>query len=260
MAVLQILAVRYAVQPVILVPYALATRRSLTMSPRLFALTLLRTLLHMGAIWMMFTALIYLPLAEAIAIAYVEPFIMMLLGHYLLKEMVGSRRFIACVVGFIGVLLVVQPTFAAVGWPALLPVGVAIAFAFFLIVTRVIAKEADPVSLQAVSGMMACAIFAAAFLLLPSLEWMPVADGQWPLLIAVGIFGTFAHLAMTGAMRFAPAATLAPTQYLEIPFATIIGWVIFSEFPNGLAGLGIAITLASGLYILHREHKAEQTP
>lgn len=260
-AVLQILLVRYGVQPLLLTPLALATGRSLRMSPRLLGLTALRTALHMAAIFMMFTSLRFLPLADAIAIAYVEPFIMLLIGHYILHEMVGTRRFAACVVGFLGVLMVVQPSFAEVGAPALLPMGVAVAFALFLAVTRVIAKEADPVSLQAVSGLMAFAALSVAFIAMPTLNWEPVSGElwsiQWSLLIGIGVLGTAAHLAMTTAMRFAPTTVLAPVGYLEIPFATAIGLALFGDFPNNLAFAGIVITLAAGLYILYRERVAD---
>ena len=73
---------------------------------------------------------------------------LLLLGKYVLGEQVGPRRLIACVVGFIGTLLVIQPSFAQVGAPALLPLIVAVVFALFMLVTRQIAKETDPVALS----------------------------------------------------------------------------------------------------------------
>jgi drug/metabolite transporter (DMT)-like permease len=74
--------------------------------------------------------------------------------------------------------------------------------------------------------------------------------------LGAGLLGTGAHLCITSALRFAPSATLAPMQYLEIPAATLIGWMIFSDLPNGLAAIGIATTVAAGLYIIHRERLA----
>ena len=74
------------------------------------------------------------------------------------------------------------------------------------------------------------------------------------MLLAIGAIGTLAHLLMTWSLRFAPSATLAPMQYLEIPVATIIGYLVFADLPNGLAALGIAITVCAGLYIVVREH------
>jgi drug/metabolite transporter (DMT)-like permease len=75
------------------------------------------------------------------------------------------------------------------------------------------------------------------------------------LLFLMGTVGTIAHLLMTWSLRFAPSATLAPMQYLEIPFATIIGWMIFRDLPNGLAALGIMVTVGAGLYVIWRERR-----
>jgi drug/metabolite transporter (DMT)-like permease len=72
-------------------------------------------------------------------------------------------------------------------------------------------------------------------------------------LVALGITGSLGHLVMSWSLRFAPAATLAPMQYLEIPIAALVGLILFAEFPNGLALVGIAVTIAAGLYIVLRE-------
>ncbi|MFK7837236.1 MAG: DMT family transporter [Sulfitobacter sp.] len=265
----QVVLIRFAVQVVILAPLVWAQRRLWRMQGRVLWLTFLRTLLHILGIAAMFSALSYLPLADAVAIAFVMPFFMLLLGKFVLKEEVGARRLIACMVGFVGTLLVIQPSFVEVGWPALLPVFVAANFSVFMLITRQIAKQTDPIGLQAVSGVMAVAVMvpiivAGSVLGVPPLETVvpdiPIAT----LLMGLGVLGTIAHLLMTWALRYAPSATLAPMQYLEIPFATLIGFIIFSDLPNALASLGIAITVAAGLYIILREranaqHLAAQT-
>lgn len=168
------------------------------------------------------------------------------------------RRMIACLVGFVGTLLVVQPSFVTTGWPALLPIFVAANFSVFMLITRQIAKQTDPIGLQAVSGVMAVGIMIPlfAFASLWDLRLFDVIAptySQWMLLLGLGALGTAAHLLMTWSLRFAPSATLAPMQYLEIPFATLLGLIIFGDLPNPLAGLGIAITMAAGLYIILRE-------
>lgn len=254
----QLILVRFAVQAVILIPLVWIGRRTWKMQGRVLRLTILRTVLHIFGIGAMFSALLYLPLADAIAIAFVMPFLMLLLGKFVLGEEVGARRLLACLVGFVGTLLVVQPSFAEVGWPALLPVVVAVNFAFFMLVTRQIAKETDPIGLQAVSGVIAVLILAPLLHLtgsagIPALEITPVNGVEVALLGAIGILGTLAHLLMTWSLRFAPSATLAPMQYLEIPVATVIGFLVFYDLPNGMAALGICITIASGLYIVLRE-------
>jgi drug/metabolite transporter (DMT)-like permease len=254
----QLLLVRFAIQAVILIPLVWATKRTWRMHGRVLKLTVVRTILHIFGIGMMFTALQYLPLADAVAIAFVMPFIMLLLGKYVLGEEVGSRRLIACIAGFTGTLLVVQPSFVQVGWPALLPLGVAVNFSFFMLITRQIAKETDPIGLQAVSGVMAVGIMLPLLLVTSGMDinvltLIAPSGFEWGLLWAIGILGTLAHLLMTWSLRFAPSATLAPMQYLEIPIATIIGFLVFQDLPNGLAAVGIAIIIGASEYIILRE-------
>ena len=254
----QLVLIRFAVQAVLLVPLVWATNRVWRMTPRVAWLTFVRTVLHILGIGTMVTALKYLPLADAIAIAFVMPFIMLILGKYALHEEVGSRRIIACAVGFAGTLLIVQPSFVEVGWPALLPVAVAFNFALFMLVTRHIAKETDPISLQAVSGVMATVAMLPILLVFQGsaftqLQLVQVSNFDWTLLLSIGVLGTAAHLLMTWSLRYAPSATLAPMQYLEIPFATILGLLVFGELPNPLAAIGIVITVVAGLYVILRE-------
>ena len=240
----QVVLLRFALQALILIPIVWYSGRVWHMRGRVFRLTLLRTLLHMAGIAAMFTALKYLPLADAVAIAFVMPFFMLLLGKLILKEEVGPRRLGASIVN--------------VGWPALLPIVVAVVFSFFMLVTRQIAKETDPISLQAVSGVMAVVMILPLLALGAMTEFAPLQIIQpdafdWTLLLGIGVLGTIAHLLMTWSLRFAPSATLAPMQYLEIPFATLLGLLIFSDLPNPLAGLGILISVSAGLYVIMRE-------
>jgi drug/metabolite transporter (DMT)-like permease len=262
----QLVALRFAIQALVLVPVTLVGGRAWRLAPSLLAWVALRTLLHIAGIATMFTAFLYLPLADAIAIAFVMPFMMLLLGHYVLGEEVGMRRMIACAVGFAGTLLVIQPSFQEVGWPALLPMGVAVNFALFMLVTRKIAKETDPIGLQAVSGVIALALMAPILFLVPDtvapiLAWDSLLPSStWTLLVAIGLSGTLAHLLMTWSLRYAPSTTLAPMQYLEIPIATIIGFAVFGDLPNTMASVGILIVMASGLYIVFREQAMSRQP
>ncbi len=256
----QLLLVRFAAQVILLLPFIWWNGTRLHMSKRVLKLTIVRTVLHIIGIGAMFTSLRFLPLADAIAIAFVMPFIMLLLGKTVLGEHVGPRRLAASVVGFAGTLLVIQPSFANVGPPALLPLLVAVVFALFMLVTRQIAKDVDPITLQAISGMMATPFLFGLVLVgftvdMPALKIVAPSGPEWLLLLAIGVLGTCAHLLMTWSLRFAPSATLAPMQYLEIPFATLIGWLIFRDLPNGLAAVGIAITVGAGLYVIYREHR-----
>ncbi|MBN7758917.1 DMT family transporter [Nitratireductor aquimarinus] len=254
----ELLVVRFAAQVVFLLPIVWWSGTRLALPGYVMRLTVLRTALHITGIGAMFMSLRYLPLADAVAIAFVMPFIMLAFGKFFLGEAIGPRRLAACTVGFIGTLLVVQPNLVTVGAPALLPLVVAFAFSGYMLVTRKISRVADPIALQVVSGIYAVIGFAAVAFInlgfdLPQLRMVQPDLRETLLLIASGFFGTFGHLLMTWSLRFAPSATVAPIQYLEIPFATVIGWLIFRDLPNGLAALGIAITIGAGLYIVFRE-------
>lgn len=258
--VAQLVAVRFAAQALLLAPLVLARRRPLPLDRALLSWSALRTLLHIAGIATMFAALRYLPVADAIAIAFVMPFLMLLLGKLFLGEEVGPHRLAACAVGFAGTLLVIRPNFAAVGAPALLPLLMALIFALFMLVTRQISRRIEPVALQFLNGVMASVVLLPLLALATGRGWpglSPVLPGAdtLALLAALGAVGTLAHLLMTWSLRFAPSATLAPMQYLEIPFATLVGWLLFRDLPDGLAALGIGVTLAAGLYIVARERQ-----
>lgn len=251
----QVVLVRFALQAALLIPLVWLTGCMWRMRGQVLWLTVLRTFLHIIGIAAMFVALRHLPLADAIAIVFVMPFFMLLLGHFILGEEVGKRRMIGCLIGFIGTLMVVQPSFAEAGWPALLPVFVALNFSFFMLIGRHIAKETDPIGQQAVSGVIAVVMILPVVALgqvwpAAPLHLITPDAFQWSLLFGIGFFGTLAHLLMTWALRYAPSATLAPLQYIEIPFATALGLLIFQETPNPLATIGIAITMGAGLYII----------
>ncbi|WP_338014135.1 DMT family transporter [Alkalilacustris brevis] len=265
MPVVQIVAARFIAQAVILIPLALLAGRDLRMSAGVLWITLVRTLLHVSALAALFVALIYMPLAETLAIVFVQPFLMILLARGVMGEEVGARRLAACGVGFVGTLLVIQPAFAQAGPIALLPLYVAVAFTAFIMLTRRIARAGDPLVLQAMSGAMALPMVLPVLVLgmaldLPAIA--PVAPGWsgWWLLLLIGGVGTLAHLLMTWALRFAPSATLAPIQYMELPFTVLIGWLMFRDFPDRLALAGIVVIIGSGLYIVFRERRLSLTP
>lgn len=257
----QIMLGRYGMQAALLLPLVRLGAGRLGLTPRVWRLTVVRTLLHVASFSSFVAALRFLPMADAIAIMFVLPFILLLLGRVFLREEVGPHRLAACAVGFLGTLLVVQPSFAEVGAPALLPLLGALLFAVFMLVTRRIARDADPLVLQAASGLVATALLLPLLLLGAVFGWpdvapVPLAPGELLLLAFLGALGTGAHLLMTWSLRFAPSATLAPIQYLEIPFATLIGYLVFGDLPNGVAAVGIAVTIGAGLYVLHRERRA----
>ena len=257
--VVEILFVRF-LMPIALIPFTSIGSRAILTDARLLRLTALRAALHVTATFCFFTSLIYMELADAVAIAFAMPFVLLVIGRVWMDERVGPRRLAACVAGFVGTLLVVQPSFASVGWPALLPLAVAVLFALFMLVTRVLARETDAVALQAVGGLIATPFLAVAMLAgaatgLVAPVWPEGLDAA--LLLAAGTIGIVAHLTMTWSLRFVAASTVAPMQYLEIPFAVLIGWLAFGDWPDGFAALGIVVIVAAGLAVVWLERQAQ---
>jgi len=155
------------------------------------------------------------------------PFIWFMgLSLFYLDEDVGPRRIAACFVGFVGVLFVIQPSFAAFGAVALIPLGTAVAFAFYILVTRGLSQRMHPVALQFHTGLVA-SLFCIPVLFLAQGSGSDLFDPVMPVGIAwlwlfgAGFFATVSHLMMTYALSLAPSATLAPLQYFELPVATL---------------------------------------
>lgn len=262
--VLQILSARFGIQALLLVPIAMLARLAHRPGWRECGLHVVRALLILLATGCFFTALRFMPMANAIAIFFVEPFILTLLGGFLLGEDIGPRRIIACVVGFAGAMLVIKPSFSDLGLVALLPLVTALCFAFYMVLTRLMASRSHPFALQGYTATAAMALIAPLLWafngsgLAPLDPIMPQGLAIWTLL-GVGLVSTISHLFISFALRLAPATTIAPLQYLEIVSATVLGYLVFSDFPDGLTVLGASIIVASGLYVFARERNLGRT-
>lgn len=263
--VAQITAARFAVQAVLMVPIALAMGLALRLPPGTLGLTLLRAVFLIGSTYSFVAAVAVMPIADALAIAFVEPFLLLLAGWALFSERVGPRRIAACAVGFAGAMLVIRPSFAAFGPVALWPLATAAFFAAYMLVTRALSARVHVVAMQAhtaLAGSLICLPILAIGAAIDLPLFAPVAPTGlgWLWLLGVGIAATISHMAITLALRFAPSATLAPLHYLEILGAVALGWAVFGDFPAPLTWAGIAVISASGLYIIHRERLLARAP
>ena len=254
----QIAAVRFIVQCVIMAPFIWIMGLSLRVARRHWLALVSRATLLLFATFCFIAAIRVMPLADALAIVFVAPFIVLLVGKFYLGEDVGPRRVGAALVGFVGVLFVIQPSFAAFGAVALIPLATAITFAFYILVTRGLSRQIHPVTLQFNTGLVT-SLFCIPILILAHGSGSEFFDPVWPtkiawlLLLGVGFFGTLSHLMMTYALSLAPSATLAPLGYFELPVATFFGYLVFNDFPNTLSLIGITIIIGAGLYMIHRE-------
>lgn len=265
-SVTQVTLMRMVVQAALMVPVVWALGQTLRVSAPMARLIGLRALMLMDSTYSFVAALKVMPIADALAIVFVEPFILLALGYLIFGDRVGPRRIAASVVGFGGALLVIQPNFAAFGAVALYPLATAGFFALYMLVTRRIAREVAPEPMQALTALWGTALMLPVVALGAGTGWPALAVGGadwavWGWLVGVGVAATVSHLMITYALRFAPPATLAPLHYLEIVTAVVFGWAFFGDWPNPLSWAGIAVIVASGLYIIARERVlARQAP
>lgn len=258
MPVGQITTARFVVQGALMLPVLWIMGLPWRVSPRVALLVALRAVFLIFSTYSFVSGIAVMPVADALAIAFVEPFILLILGALLFKDEVGPRRIAACAVGFIGALMVIQPSLAAFGPVALWPLGTAFFFAFYMLVTRAMAEMIHPVTMQlhtSLAGMAICVPLLFAFNGSGVAELDPVLPTglNWLWLFGVGFWACLSHMCMTYALKFAPSATLAPLHYSEIIAAVALGYLVFGDFPNLLTWAGIVTISGSGLYIIHRE-------
>ncbi len=199
------------------------------------------------------TALGLMPVAEFTALAFIGPLAMTLLAGPILNERISRLAWAAVVLGFVGVLIVVRPGAGALGWAALLPIGMAFVGANFQIFTRKYAGHDDPVSTIFYTGLVG-AILASVF---APFYWVPIAPEHGYLLITLGVVAAFGHYLVILAFRAAPASTLGSFQYSQLAFAVAGGFIAFGALPDGWAVGGMSIIMAAGLLSVFAQR---QTP
>lgn len=213
-----------------------------------------RGALLVAATLCMFTALRYVPLAEATAINFTAPLLVTALSAPLLGERIGWRRWAAVAVGFVGVLVITRPGQGGLHPAALLVLVTATCFALYQIVTRRLSHTDSAMTMMVYSGLVGAVAMSA---LLP-LAWRPVGAADALKLAAMGLCGLLGHLLLTRALALAPASLLAPMAYLQIVGATVLGVALFDDFPDAVTIVGCAIIVASGLYVFVRERRLTQ--
>lgn len=257
----QVTFARFLVQTALMLPVMWIMGLRLGLAPRALGFTCVRALFLLVSTYAFVSGIEVMPIADALAIVFVEPFILLLLGALIFGDQVGPRRIAACAVGFGGALLVIQPSLAAFGLVALWPLATAFLFAFYMLVTRAMSAWMHPVAMQfhtSWTGLFMClpVMILANGSGIPSLDPVWPEGWNWLWLFGVGFWAAVSHMCMTYALKHAPSATLAPLHYSEIVTAVILGYLIFGDFPNAMTWAGIAVIVASGLYIIHRERIA----
>ncbi|MDP7546337.1 MAG: DMT family transporter [Alphaproteobacteria bacterium] len=212
--------------------------------------TLVRAALGAATSIFVILSFVYLPLATALAIIFLNPIILTAMSVPLLGERVGWRRWIAVLVGFAGVLIMVRPSGDGVPFFYIFPLVTALLASLRDVATRRLRGTDNSTSILFYSMLVAVLAGGAS---------LPILDGHWPglfdwgLFAAAGVLAAIAHLLIIQALLLAPAGTVAPLRYLSLVWAVVIGYGVWGDVPDQWKLAGATLVVGAGLFILHRE-------
>lgn len=251
---LHIVWLRYATSAVFLLAILAWQGRSATLRTRRAGMHLLRGIGLIGSSILFVSSLKYLPIADATATSFVAPLFVTALSIPLLGESVGWRRWLATIIGLVGVVIVVRPGGAGFQLASLLPIVSALSWAFSLIITRLMSGTESPIATVTYSTVFGALLTT---LLLP-LHWTDPTLEIALVGLFIGAVSTAGHWLVIVAFRFAGASLLAPFSYIQLLWATVSGYLLWAALPDLWTYVGAVIIAASGLYTAHRERLRAQ--
>ena len=197
------------------------------------------------------------PLATGITIMFLSPILITVLSIPLLGEKVGIRRWLGVIAGFAGAVIVVQPWkggLDVIGAGVLFLLLAALLNANYQLLTRVVRHDAPLTTLvfTAAAGAIVSSFIVPWF-------WSWPSAYEWMLLVLSGGAGAAGHLCLIRSLRAAPASVVAPFSYSSLIWATVLGYLIWQDWPDVYTWIGAAVIIGSGLYIFHRERVLNRT-
>lgn len=253
--VLQIVWARLSIGAMVALPFALHHSGASGLIPDRPAYHSFRAGFLILATFCFFLSLKFLPIADALAIFFVQPLVVTILSALVLKEIVPRHRWAAVATGFIGTLIIIRPGFVAFNPGSLLALAAGTFLAIYFVMTRHIAGRAPAM----VTTFQTNAVGAAVLSLAMPLVWHSPTASQWLMFAGLGSIATFGHFLIVRAYDHAEASLLAPLAYTEMVVATAVGWYFFADFPDALTFLGVGVLIACALYITLTE-RSRATP
>ena len=258
--VLMVIWFRYVVQVVLTCAWVLPTRGRSVLRTEHPRFQMLRGALLFLCSLLAFYSLKFLPVGEFTAMAMLSPLVLTLMAGWFLQEQVSPLRWLLVAGGFVGTLVIVRPGGHHFGWSVILPLGLVLTNTWFQVLTSKMARSEDPVTMHFYTGWTGALLSS---LVLPFFWQMPGSWAVWMELLLIGVMGTVGHLFLIMAFARAPAATLAPYMYVQIGFAVLGGWLVFSHVPDQWSLLGmLLVTLcgAVGAWLTARESRIVLQP
>lgn len=221
--------------------------------PKLHALRVVLLTLETA---LFYAAVIYLPLADVMSFYMAGPIYVAALSHFMLGERIGWRRWSAILLGFVGVLIILQPsTASASSVGTIYAVLGSLFFALTIVLNRMLRATSD--TTMVTWQMVGTLLFGGALSLF---GWTAPSPAQAGLLLLLGIVACLAHMMITRALKLAPASTLAPLRYTLLLWAAVLGWAFFDDVPGPNVLAGSAVIVFAGLFIVHRQKVVDGVP
>lgn len=199
----------------------------------------------------------YVPLADAVAITFVAPFLVTVMAAVILREPVGYRRWIAVGVGFIGTMIVIRPGLGVIHPASGFLVVAASAFALRQVLSRMLAGDDRTQTTVAYTAIVSWCLLTIP---LPVFWQTPTVGLELVLLIAIAVLAALAETLVIMALRASQAVVVAPVQYSLLIWGTGYGLIVFDQFPDMWTWIGATIIIATGLYTIQREWRATRRP
>ena len=247
--VIQVTWGRYFFHLMIIAPLVLYRYGPAALKPEQFILQVVRGGFLLGATLCFFTALMYSPLADALAIVFISPLLVTLLSPFFLGETTGKVRISAVLIGFCGTLIIIRPGGEDMNIGTLIALGAGIMYTCYSIATRKLSGTAPPLVTLTFTALLGTIALSLA---LP-FYWQTMTLTDIALMAGMGAAGALSQYCFIKAYDYAEASYLAPFGYFEILTATVFGWVFFSDFPDTWTWIGTGIVIGSGIFISLRE-------
>ena len=211
-----------------------------------------RSVFQFGATALFFSALAHIGLAEATAIMEIAPVMITLGAALFLGERLGPRRLVGVGAALIGALIIIRPGMGVFQPAALLPVAAAVCYAGYAIITRKVGADEPVMTALFYTALLGTAVTSV----LVPFVWVPVAPGHIAGFVGLGLLGAAAQFCLIRAYALAEAAVIAPFGYAGLLFATVWGFSLYGEVPDGWTVVGALVIVGAGLYVWHRETAA----
>lgn len=208
-----------------------------------------RSILLLTATLLFFTALRFLQLADAVAINFVAPLLVTVFSVPFLGEKVGVRRWSAIGVGFLGALIIIRPGMGTMHWAAVLPLGTALCYSLYQIMTRIASRTDDARTNLFWTSAVAILVMSGA----APFVWIAPNASDWALMVSTGLLFGLGHYLIIRGLEITPASVLSPFSYTQIVWVTIMGYLVFGHLPDEFTIAGATLVIASGLYVWWRE-------